>query len=124
MGQSASTYLVVVVDHMVSFNRSATWITPEFAAEFAPEGRDVLISSDQQSQWRDDPKAFLEFRKKVESTMNHFFDLQYKDSDLQKDSFERYRLTMKHRLAKKPGLAKHLIPEFAVGCRRYDSSNK
>ncbi|OAL56021.1 FAD/NAD(P)-binding domain-containing protein [Pyrenochaeta sp. DS3sAY3a] len=107
-----------VVDHMVSFNRSATWITPEFAAEFAPEGRDVLISSEQQREWRDDPKAFLEFRKKVESTMNQFFDLQYKDSELQKDSFERYRLTMKHRLAKKPGLAEHLIPEFAVGCRR------
>ena len=109
-----------VVNHMVSCNRSATWITPEFAAEFAADGRDTEISSEQKQRWVEDPKSFLEYRKRVESTMNHFFDLQFKDSKLQKDSFVQMSKTMRDRLKAKPELAEKLVPRFAVGCRRWD----
>ena len=90
---------------MTSFNRSATWITPEFAAEFAPEGRTAFFSERQKQTWSDDPQSFLKYRKKVESTMNKFFDLQFKDSDLQRDSFENFGKTMRERLGDKDGLA-------------------
>jgi len=103
---------------MTSFNRSATWITPEFAAEFAPEGRTAFFSERQKQIWSDNPQSFLTYRKKVESTMNKFFDLQFKDSDIQRDSFEIFGKTMRERLGDKDGLASKIVPNFAVGCRR------
>lgn len=112
------SYFPAVVDHMVSFNRSATWITPEFAAEFAPEGRGTRFSDEQKQKWRDDPSSFLDYRKHVEGTMNRFFDLQFTDSKLQKDSFVQFRQTMQERLKAKPELGAKLVPKFAVGCRR------
>jgi hypothetical protein len=108
-----------VAKHLISFNRSPTWITPEFAAEFAPEGRDTKFSDKQKASWAADPNAFLKYRKNVEATMNHFFDLQYKDSQAQKDSFNQFHDTMRNRLKSKDGLSEKLVPEFAVGCRRY-----
>jgi cation diffusion facilitator CzcD-associated flavoprotein CzcO len=93
------------VKHLTSFIRSSTWITPEFAAEFAPEGRTAFFSERQKDEWLHDKDKFLDHRKKVESTMNRFFDLQYKDSDLQKDALENFPKTMRARLSRKPEIA-------------------
>ncbi|OAP58400.1 hypothetical protein AYL99_07490 [Fonsecaea erecta] len=106
------------VKHMTSFIRSSTWITPEFAAEFAPEGRTAFFSDRQKDEWAQNKDKFLEYRKKVESTMNKFFDLQFKDSTLQKDAYDNFRKTMRERLSRKPEIADILVPNFAVGCRR------
>ncbi|OAG37610.1 hypothetical protein AYO21_08218 [Fonsecaea monophora] len=106
------------VKHLTSFIRSSTWITPEFAAEFAPEGRTAFFSERQKDEWAQDKDKFLEYRKKVESTMNKFFDMQFKDSTLQKDAYENFRKTMRERLSRKPELAELMIPTFGVGCRR------
>ncbi|KIW94684.1 uncharacterized protein Z519_04661 [Cladophialophora bantiana CBS 173.52] len=113
-----STYASMVVKHLTSFNRSPTWVVPEFAEQFAPEGRETKISEEQKAKWRNDPESFLKYRKEVDSVMNHFFDLQYKDSKLQQDSIEATRKAMEKRLEKKPQLAKVLVPGFALGCRR------
>ncbi|OQV00815.1 hypothetical protein CLAIMM_06263 [Cladophialophora immunda] len=106
------------VKHMTSFIRSSTWITPEFAAEFAPEGRTAFFSDRQKDEWAENKDKFLEYRKKVESTMNKFFDMQFKDSILQKDAYDNFRKTMRERLSRKPEIADILVPSFAVGCRR------
>jgi hypothetical protein len=103
---------------LVSFNRSPTWITPEFAAELAPQGRKTMYSEDQKAEWKKNPEKFLEFRKLVESGANRFFDLQVKDSQIQRDLFERFSKDMSSVLAKKEGLSSIIIPDFAVGCRR------
>ncbi len=102
----------------MSFNRSATWIVPEFAAELAPEGRESAFSEAQKREWSQNPELFLQYRKKVDSTMNKFFDLQYKEAVLQKDSVKATRTIMEQRLAKKPHLVKTLVPKFSLGCRR------
>lgn len=107
-----------MVKHLTSFNRSATWIVPEFAQQFAPNGRDTQFSEEQKSKWRRDPTSLLQYRKEVDSVMNHFFDLQYKDSQLQLDAVDATRKAMTKRLERKPHLAKVLVPGFAVGCRR------
>jgi len=110
--------LTTVAKRLTSFNRSATWIVPEFAAEFAPEGRGSKFPEEQKKAWRDDPASFLKYRKAVDSTMNHFFDLQYKTSQLQLDAVNTTSKLMETRLQKKPELAKLLVPGFALGCRR------
>lgn len=103
---------------MVSFNRSPTWITPEFAAEFAPNGRETKFSDEQKEAWAKDPASYLTYRKNIEGSMNKFFDLQYKDSEVQKDSFKAFSEGMATKLGHTDKLMKVLIPKFAVGCRR------
>lgn len=107
-----------VADHLVSFNRSPTWITPEFGAEFAPDGRDTKFSDEQKQKFASDPQAFLTYRKLVENKMNCIFDVLYKESDIQKESFRNFRKNMADRLGNKKYLADKLIPNFAVSCRR------
>jgi hypothetical protein len=106
------------VKSLISFNRSRTWITPEFAEEFAPKGRHTLYTEEEKSQWERDPDAFLLFRRKIENSMNNFFDAQYKDSESQRKAVKCNRAGMAQRLEAKKGLAEQLIPDFAVGCRR------
>jgi hypothetical protein len=103
---------------LISFNRSPTWITPEFGADFALEGRETKFSEEQKQVWAKDPKAFLEYRKHIEGSMNQIFDLLVKDSQIQKDSFTKFRSNMKQRLGSKSHLVGKLIPNFSVGCRR------
>lgn len=83
---------------MTSINRSKTWITPEFAAEFAPEGRTAFFSEIQKERWGKDPNELLEYRKAIESSMNKFFPMQYKSSEMQKVMMENFTNTMKERL--------------------------
>lgn len=103
---------------MVSFNRSPTWITPEYAAEFAPGGRHSVFSEEQKARWASKPDEFLKYRKEIESSGNTFFSLQFKNSPLQKELFDKSREAMEKRLGAKKELASMLIPSFAVGCRR------
>jgi hypothetical protein len=101
----------------VSFNRSPTWITTEFGIEFAQEGRETRYSDAQKDKWALNPREFLEYRKKFESSANGFFDLQLKDSEIQKRLFEHFDKKMSSILDKK-NLSSLIIPKFAVGCRR------
>lgn len=106
-----------VTKSLISFNRSPTWISPEFASEVAASSRHERFSEEQKDFWEQNPNKLLEYRKKIEATMNEFFDLQYKDSPVQKKAFEENTEQMKRRLTKN-GLAEKLIPSFALGCRR------
>jgi hypothetical protein len=93
---------------MTSINRSKTWITPEFAAEFAPEGRTAFFSEIQKENWEKNKDEYLSYRKQVESSMNNFFNMQFKDSDLQKTVFENFTKTMKERLGHDEALIEKL----------------
>jgi hypothetical protein len=93
---------------MTSINRSKTWITPEFAAEFAPEGRTAFFSEIQKEKWEKNKDAYLKYRKAVESSMNNFFNMQFKDSEMQRTVFENFTKTMKERLGHKEDLIKKL----------------
>ncbi|KAK1761804.1 hypothetical protein QBC33DRAFT_582134 [Phialemonium atrogriseum] len=106
-----------IAKSLISFNRSKTWITPEFAAQVAAASRDEKFSEEQKAAWEKNPEEFLQYRKKIEGTMNQFFDMQYKDSEAQREAFTTNREQMEARLTK-PGLAEKLIPDFALGCRR------
>lgn len=110
--------IISAAKHLISFNRSPTWITPEFGEKFAKDGRDTKFPEQLQNFWAGNPEAFLKFRKDVENEMNHLFDLHYKDSDVQKEAMIKFRKSMERKVAKKPELAAKLIPDFAVGCRR------
>lgn len=83
----------------------------------AAASRDEKFSEEQKAAWEKNPEEFLQYRKKIEGTMNQFFDMQYKDSEAQREAFATNREQMEARLTK-PGLREKLIPDFALGCRR------
>lgn len=109
--------MVIEAKHLTSFNRSPTWITPEFGAEFAPDGRKTRYTEAQKDDWANSPLKFRDFRKAVEGSANRFFDLQLKGSEMQQQLFDRFTKDMSSILDKK-NLSNIIIPKFAVGCRR------
>ena len=83
---------------MFSINRSKTWIIPEIAGTFAPEGREAVFSDLQKSTWENNKDEFLEYRRQIESAINSRFEMIYRDSKLQKWAFENFAQTMRERL--------------------------
>ena len=103
---------------MISFIRSPTWITPEFSQSMASQGRETRYMAEEIERFKTDKKHFLEYRKKLQNTGSASFPLYYKGSDLQQRVFGEYTEMMKARLNHDDELCGHIIPKFAVGCRR------
>ena len=103
---------------MVSFIKSATWITPEFGQAMASQGRETKFSAEEIERFKTDKNYFLEYRKKLQNTGSASFPLYYKGSDLQHRVFGEYTEMMKGRLNHNEELCAHIIPKFEVGCRR------
>ncbi|KAK5688277.1 hypothetical protein LTS10_000255 [Elasticomyces elasticus] len=103
---------------VIGSGSSAIQIVPKLQPEFAPEGRAALFSEMQKHNWETNTDEFQQYRKAVESTMNSFFPMQFKNSDVQKMAFENFRKTMKERLSNREDLIAKLVPDFEVGCRR------
>jgi cation diffusion facilitator CzcD-associated flavoprotein CzcO len=109
---------MIVVKKMVTFIRSPTWITPEFSESLAAEGRETRYSPEQIDRFKTDKKYFLEYRKAVQMTGNSNFAIFYKGSELQEKAFIYFTQMMKQRLNNREDIYSHIIPKFAVGCRR------
>lgn len=105
---------------LISFNRSPTWITPEFGESMAPQGggREAFYSEDEKEKMRSDPKYLQEYRKWLEDAMNATFSLFRKDAPAQKEAMIAFSQMMRNRLKNDERLCKLLIPDFGVGCRR------
>ncbi|KKP02329.1 hypothetical protein THAR02_05579 [Trichoderma harzianum] len=73
------------VKSLISFNRSPSWITQEFAAKYIPEGRGLVYSNEQREEWRNNPNEFLKYRKELESIANKFWHAQFKDGPVQEE---------------------------------------
>ncbi|CAN9370536.1 unnamed protein product [Alternaria alternata] len=72
----------------------------------------------QKENWATNKDEFLEYRRRVESTINESFDMSYKDSELQKWAYNNFAELMRKRLGYKKDLIEKLVPDFEVGCRR------
>ncbi|PCG89354.1 Hypothetical protein PENO1_105180 [Penicillium occitanis (nom. inval.)] len=106
------------VDSLVSFSRSPTWVTPNFAAEFAgPDGGNFEYSEEQKREFTEKPEKLLEYRKALEKAMSGNFQLSLRDSEIQQLAKQHLAERMKAVL-KDENLSKALIPGFGVGCRR------
>lgn len=104
---------------MISFIRSPTWITPEFSAALASDGRETRFTPQQIQAFKDDKRLFLEYRKKVQNTGSSNFPTFFKASERQQLAFRNFSAMMEERLNGDEALSAHLIPKFPVGCRRF-----
>ncbi|ETI22260.1 hypothetical protein G647_06333 [Cladophialophora carrionii CBS 160.54] len=103
--------------HIDHYARSKTWIAGSWAGDertFAPQ----WISEDQRRQFRDDPEAYLRFRKELEDKYWRRFGSTFRGSKDNEDMRARFIQIMRERLARKPELLHRLIPDFSPNCRR------
>lgn len=128
IGSGASAIQIVPSVHpkvksLVSFNRSANWISGEFASELATNGRETKYSEEERKRFREDPEYFLNWRKRVEHAVNMSYDVFVKDSEVHKEMTAQCIELMKKRLNYDEDLIKKLIPDFSLGCRRLTPGN-
>ncbi|KAH9486428.1 Putative sterigmatocystin biosynthesis monooxygenase stcW [Psilocybe cubensis] len=111
------------VKHLVNYVRGKTWI----AAIFNKPSLDRLSQdincppdkfTDKDKEAFKDPKVYNEFRREIETDMNHAHPATLLGSPLEKMAREEFTASMRQKLTKKPWIADHLIPDFGVCCRR------
>lgn len=106
------------VSQLISFNRSPTWVAPDFAWQLAPQGRETRYSEEQRRKWREDPDSLRLYRQNIEHAMNVRFPGFYKHSEAQHQGRKLVAEAMAKRLNHDPELCEKLIPKFELGCRR------
>ena len=103
---------------LYSFNRSPNWITPEFGAKLASNGRATVFTPEEIQHFKTDKKAFLAFRKSIING-NDMFKTFYKGSEQQRNAYKNFTQMMRDRLRNDEELCEKLIPKFEVGCKRF-----
>ncbi|CAK9782911.1 FAD/NAD(P)-binding domain-containing protein [Cutaneotrichosporon oleaginosum] len=113
-----------LVSHMKCFIRSPVWITPAFAAQYAgPGGTNFDYTPEQKAEFDADPQKWLEYRKGIESSINCRYLFVTKGTPQAAEAKAVSKAQMEAKLASKPEIAKLLIPDFMVGCRRPTPGN-
>ena len=110
--------LVEKVERLTNFVRRATYITPGLGSAIIGGKSQHVYTEEEKQKFREDPEALKEYRKKIQAGSNRSFDMFVKQSEAQKVGRQQTANMMKSRLNDDEGLAKKLIPEWEVGCRR------
>ncbi|KIH88733.1 dimethylaniline monooxygenase [Sporothrix brasiliensis 5110] len=120
------TAIQPIVKQLTTFVRGPTWITAGFGSKYAaPGGLNFKFTDAQKSTFKNDPEAYLAYRKGVEHELASRFKMLHKDTPEQQAAVDFSRNDMLRRLGGDPDsrLAKTLIPSFPVGCRRPSPGN-
>ncbi|KAG5984173.1 hypothetical protein E4U55_005785 [Claviceps digitariae] len=121
IGNGASGIQIVAnlqskVSRLDHYARSKTWIATSWAgddrtleAQPIPEGERRAFNSEE---------AYLAFRKTLEDKYWRGFDAFFKNSSDNSELRANFTKIMAQRLASKPELLEHLLPDFSPNCRR------
>ncbi|OCH86933.1 FAD/NAD-P-binding domain-containing protein [Obba rivulosa] len=112
------------VAKVVNYVRGKTWLAAPFAGTKIAEliSRDpnvenyVFTETDREAF--KDPVYYKQFRHELEADLNSAHPSTLRGSEMQEVARVAFRESMLKKLAKKPWIADHLIPDFAVACRR------
>ncbi|KAJ0314548.1 hypothetical protein Brms1b_006701 [Colletotrichum noveboracense] len=116
-GIQLTSNLHKVVSRLDHYARNKTWITASFAGD-ETSIEPIPIPEDLRAKFREDPEAYLAYRKDMESKYFRHFTGWLKGSADNEEAREKFRTFMNDRLAKKPELIDALIPDFSPHCRR------
>ncbi|KAK4690528.1 hypothetical protein P7C71_g6283, partial [Lecanoromycetidae sp. Uapishka_2] len=110
------------VSHLDHYIRGRTWIAGTFAREELDKRADSAgnfdFTEDEKVNWAKDPVAYLAFRKKIEAELQSGHSVTMRGSEAQKMARDDFTQSMRSRLAQRPGVAEHLLPEFPPLCKR------
>jgi cation diffusion facilitator CzcD-associated flavoprotein CzcO len=107
------------LDHYV---RGKTWIATPMAAKEVEKrtsgtGSNFSFSEEEIRTWKADPALYLQYRRALETELQSGHGITMRGSELQRLVKEEFTTLMKSRLATKPEIAQHLLPEFSPLCK-------
>ena len=98
--------------------RSPTWITARIGERFAgPKDVNRVFTEEEKKNWKDDPAAYLRYRKDIEDNVNERF-LMYMDHTPEQEAARVAcveNLSAKLKAGGREDLLPLLTPDFAVG---------
>lgn len=116
--------IVSQVKSMDHYVRGKTWICSQFNETVLRERTagtaddNFSYKSEEKEHWRENPDAYKEYRKFLESGMHSLYDLTIRGSTESKHARLQYEKNMRERLEAKPGLIDQLLPDFSPLCKR------
>ncbi|KAF9011133.1 hypothetical protein BDQ17DRAFT_1387598 [Cyathus striatus] len=113
------------VKYLVNYVRGKTWVSATFSRELLVRlaGRDDVDNCKYQFTEKDkgafkDPEYYRRFRQELESSLNSAHCATLMGNPMQIAAPTEFRKIMSQKLAKKPWIMEHIIPDFPVCCRR------
>ncbi|KAL4746798.1 hypothetical protein BDW72DRAFT_210132 [Aspergillus terricola var. indicus] len=105
---------------IVNYIRHPTWISTNIAGDITKDhrGTNFAYTEEEKKLYRENPEAFLEYRKYVERSVNSVFRIMLSGSEENKFLFNLVSQVMRERLSQNPHLIEKLIPDYEIGCRR------
>ncbi|KAF6836529.1 4-hydroxyacetophenone monooxygenase [Colletotrichum plurivorum] len=116
-GIQLTSNLHKVVARLDHYARNKTWVTASFAGD-ETSIEPIHVPEELRGKFREDPEAYLTYRKEMEGKYFRHFTGWLKGSSENEEAKENFRKFMNDRLAKKPELVDALIPDFSPHCRR------
>ncbi|TFK42010.1 FAD/NAD-P-binding domain-containing protein [Crucibulum laeve] len=111
------------VKHLVNYVRGKTWVSVTLVRESLMNlsgGEDVdnYFFTEKDKEAFKNREYYRKFRHSLEVNLNSAHVATMKGSAVQIVAQQEFRRIMLEKLAKKPWIADHIIPDFAVCCRR------
>ncbi|PSR70625.1 hypothetical protein PHLCEN_2v13485 [Hermanssonia centrifuga] len=112
------------VAKLYNYVRGKTWLAVPFGSDRMAGllGRNTeeqnYAFSEEEKQSFQDPAYYKQFRHALEEDLNSSHQAILRGTPMQMGAREVFKANMLKRLAKKPWIADHLVPDFGVACRR------
>ncbi|RAH48748.1 flavin-containing monooxygenase [Aspergillus brunneoviolaceus CBS 621.78] len=105
---------------IVNFIRQPTWVSTNLCPDITPDGMGTNFeyTEEERSRFRNDPAAFLAYRKQVECSVNSVYKLMLAGTEPNESLKKIVESIMRQRLGNNPELIDKLIPKTSIGCRR------
>ena len=108
------------MDHYV---RGKTWIASTFGHQEVRARNNGLdgnftYSEAEKEAWRKDRASYVKYRKALEAGMQGGYAVAQIGSDAQNGARVEFERDMRRKLAKKPEVAEHMLPDFPPLCKR------
>lgn len=116
-GSSAIQILPQIVEKaksLTNFIRNPTYITPGLGSGAIGGKIQHIYTDEEKANFRDNPEALKEYRKKIQAGSNRAFDMFVKNSSAQEDGKKATADQMREKLNGNEELAKKLIPDYEV----------
>ncbi|THG96305.1 hypothetical protein EW026_g5500 [Hermanssonia centrifuga] len=112
------------VAKLYNYVRGKTWLAVPFGSDKMAgllgrntEEQNYAFSEEEKKSFQD-PAYYKQFRHALEEDLNSSHQAILRGTPMQMGAREVFKANMLKRLAKKPWIADHLVPDFGVACRR------
>ncbi|KAJ7597765.1 FAD/NAD-binding domain-containing protein [Mycena floridula] len=112
------------VKKLVNYVRGKTWISPTFvqgslsSLSKQENGENYLFTEEEKTHFASDTEYYKKFRYEMETELNSVHQSTIVGNPMQEGGRKYFHAMMLQKLAKKPWIADHIVPSFAVACRR------